>query len=75
MSEPHLIRNGQKSTNLYQNAVEALFMDFAHCVTGKCICVFLIFPEVQKCYVFRHCALCKTGSPQWSVFETGITMS
>ncbi len=39
------------------------------------ICVFLLFPEVQKCYVFRHCALCKTGSSQWSVFETDITMS
>ncbi len=37
--------------------------------------VFFFFPEVQKCYVFRHCALCKTGSSQWSVFETDITMS
>ncbi len=39
------------------------------------IYVFLLFPEVQKCYVFRHCALSKTGSSQWSVFETEITMS
>ncbi len=39
------------------------------------IYVFLLFPEVQECYVFRHCALCKTGSSQWSVFETDITMS
>ncbi len=61
------------------------------------IYVFLLFPEVQKCYVFRHCArlfvylcisiisrspeilcfqaLCMTGSSQWSVFETDITMS
>ncbi len=39
------------------------------------IYVFLLFPEVQKCYVFWHCALCKTGSSQWSVFETDITMS
>ncbi len=40
------------------------------------IYVFLLLPEVQKCYVFRHCALCKTGSAsQWSVFETDITMS
>ncbi len=31
-------------------------MDFAHCVAVKCIYVFLLFPEVQKCYVFRHCA-------------------
>ncbi len=37
--------------------------------------VFILFPEVQACYVFRHCALCKTGSSQWSVFETDITMS
>ncbi len=66
-------------------------MDFAHCVAVKCIyvfpemlcfmvllhiiCVFILFPEVQKCYVFRHCALCKAGSFQWSVFETDITMS
>ncbi len=26
------------------------------------IYVFLLFPEVQKCYVFRHCALSKTVS-------------
>ncbi len=39
------------------------------------IYVFLLFPEVHKCYVFRHCALCETGSSQWSVFETDITMS
>ncbi len=26
------------------------------------IYVFLLFPEVQKCYVFRHCVYCKTGS-------------
>ncbi len=32
------------------------------------IYVFILFPEVQKCYVFRHCALCKTGSSQWSFF-------
>ncbi len=38
------------------------------------IYVFLLFSEVQKCYVFRHCALC-TGSSQGSVFETDITMS
>ncbi len=25
--------------------------------------------------VFWHCALCKTGSSQWSVLETDITMS
>ncbi len=50
-------------------------MDFAHCVDVKCIYVFLLFPEVQKLYIFRHCALCKTGSSQWSVFETDITMS
>ncbi len=30
-------------------------MDFAHCVALKCIYVFLLFPEVQKC-CFRHCA-------------------
>ncbi len=51
------------------------------CVLALCqiICLFmylfLLLPEVQKCYVFRHCALCKTGSSQWSVFETDITMS
>ncbi len=39
------------------------------------IYVFILFLEVQACYVFRHCALCKTGSSQWSVFETDITMS
>ncbi len=39
------------------------------------IYVFLLFPEVQRCYVFRPCAFCKTGSSQWSVFETDITMS
>ncbi len=39
------------------------------------IYVFILFPEVQKCYVFWHCALCKTGSSQWSVFETDFTMS
>ncbi len=36
----------------------------------KCICVFLLFPEVHKFNVFRDCALCKTVSSQWSVFET-----
>ncbi len=38
------------------------------------IYVFILFPEVQKCYVFRHCALCKTDSSQWTVFETDITI-
>ncbi len=118
----------QKSTHLYQKAVETLFMDFAHCVTVKwtlvvkgkppltdkparkthksnrraagtsslgsffekqhhlrmtksslffafVICLIMDFYYFQKCYVFRHCALCKTGSSQWSVFETDITMS
>ncbi len=45
----------------------------AHLPDYLFIYVFLLFPEVQKC--FRHCALCKTGSSQWSVFETDITMS
>ncbi len=49
-------------------------MDFAHCVAVKCICVFLFFPEVQKVYVFRYCALCMTGSSQGSVFETDIVI-
>ncbi len=65
---PHLIWNGQMSTNLYQKAVETLFMDFAHCVylwnvylfifRIHCLFmyVFLLFPEVQKLYVFWHCA-------------------
>ncbi len=50
---PHLIRNGQKTTDLYKKAVtiETLFMDLAHGVA-----VFLLFPEVQKCYIFWHCA-------------------
>ncbi len=52
---PHLFRNGEKSTNLYQKAVETLFMDFAHCVAVKFIYAFQLFPEVQKCYVFWHC--------------------
>ncbi len=30
---------------------------------------------LELCYVVRHCALCKTASSQWSVFETDITMS
>ncbi len=34
------------------------------------IYVFLLFPEML-CFQ----ALCKTGSSQWSVFETDITMS
>ncbi len=45
---------------------------------GQIICLFMYFycfTEVQKCYVFWLCALCKTGSSQWSVFETDITMS
>ncbi len=45
------------------------------CVRLFCLCISIGFPEVQRCYVFRHCALCKTGSSQWSVFETDITMS
>ncbi len=32
------------------------FHGFAHCVAVKCIYVFLLFPEVQIFYVFRHCA-------------------
>ncbi len=56
----------QKSTNV---------MVFGTVPDYLFIYVFLLFPEVQKCYVFRHCALCKTGSSQWSVFETDITMS
>ncbi len=41
------------------------------------ICLFMHFFYFQKSnnIVFRHCALCKTGSSQWSVFETDITMS
>ncbi len=104
---PHLIQNWQKSTHLYQKAVETLFMDFAHCVylwnvylfifcihylfiyvflffqksrifflaLCQIICLFMVLFYFQKCYVFRHCALCKTDSSQWSVFETDITLS
>ncbi len=88
-----------KEHEFTSKTVETLFMDFAHWVAVKCIYEFLLFPEVQKCYVSRtvpdylfiyvfilfpevqkcyvlwHCALCKTGSSQWSVFETDITMS
>ncbi len=65
---PNLIWKGQKSTNLYQKAIETLFMDFAHCVYlwnvylfifhihYLFIYVFLLFTKVQKCYIFWHCA-------------------
>ncbi len=57
-----------KEHKLYQKAVETLFMDFAHCVYlwnvylflfcihYLFIYVFLLFPEVQKCIFFWHCA-------------------
>ncbi len=59
---PHLIQNWQKSTHLYQKAVETLFMGFAHCVYlwnvylfifcihYLFIYVFLLFPEVQNVF-------------------------
>ncbi len=56
----------QKSRNFMFSATEPDYLF---------IYVFLLFPGVQKCYVFRHWAVCQTGSSQWSVFETDITMS
>ncbi len=64
---PHLIRNGQRAQIYIKSST--LFMDFAHCVYlwnvylfifrihYLFIFVFLLFPEVQKCYVFWHCAI------------------
>ncbi len=50
------------------------FMFFGHCAR---LFVYLCISFISRiCMFFRHCArTCKTGSSQWSVFETDITMS
>ncbi len=46
---------------------------------SQIICLFMYlfyFQKSRNVMFFRHCArTCKTGSSQWSVFETDITMS
>ncbi len=54
--------------------ISRICMFFGHCAR---LFVYLCISFISRiCMFFRHCArTCKTGSSQWSVFETDITIS